>query len=100
MAENATLLEATAQKIEPVRKAARSAQRQHLEVFHALDNLSSTDDSLATRSHYFIHVRGLHSHLADIGYRDGIDTHHSRAKSDLARVLRIWSTPLFEEGVC
>ena len=68
-------------------------------MFHALDNLSSTDDSLATRSRYFIHVRGLHSHLADIGYRDGIDTRDSRAKSNLARVVRMWSM-LFEEVSC
>jgi len=59
--------------------------KQHLEVFHALDNLSSTDDSLATGNGYFIHVGGFYSYLADIGYCGGIDTHHSGAKSDLAR---------------
>ena len=76
--------------------------KQRLEVFHALDNLCSTHDSLATRNRYFIHVRGIYSHLADIGYRDGIDTHHSRAKSDLARVVRMWSIPflIYKEVLC
>ena len=67
--------------------------KQHLEVLHALDNLCSTDDSLAVRNCYFIHLGKICSHLADIGYRDGIDTRHSRAKSNLARVIRMWSTP-------
>ena len=60
--------------------------KQRLEVLHALDNLCSTVDSLAARNRYFIYVRGIYSHPADIGYRDGIDTHHSRVKSNLARV--------------
>ena len=76
--------------------------KQRLEVFYALDNLCSTDDSLATRNRYFIHVRGIYSHLADIGYRDGIDTHHSGAKSDLASVVRMWSLPflIYKEVLC
>jgi hypothetical protein len=56
------------------------------EVLHALDNLSPANDSLATRNGYFIHVRGIYPHLAGIGNRGGIDTHHSRPKSNLARV--------------
>ena len=69
-------------------------------MFHALDNLSSTDDSLATRDGQFIHVRRFYSHLADIGYRDRIDTHHSRAKTNLARVVRLSSIDFFEEVLC
>ena len=35
---------------------------------------------------------GLYSHLADIGSCHGIDTHHSRTKSNLARaVTTLWS---------
>ena len=63
--------------------------KRQLEVIHALDNLSSTDDSLATRNDYFIHVRRFYSRLAAIGYRGSTDTHHSRAKSNLARVVRM-----------
>ena len=68
--------------MEPIR-----LKQQHLEVFHALDNLCSADDSVATGNGYFVHVRGFYSHLADIGDCDGIDTRHSRAKSNLARAV-------------
>jgi len=83
--------------IEPTPDSAR--QYQHLEVFHALDNLCFTDDSLATRHGFVIHVGRLHPHPADIGHCDGIDTHYSRTKSDLARAVRMWSI-FFEEVSC
>ena len=76
--------------LSPVLAEENTAASEDPEVFHAVDNLSSTDDSLDTGNDYFIHVRWFYSRLAAIGYRGSTDTHYSGAKCNLARVVRVW----------
>jgi hypothetical protein len=59
----------------------------NLEVLNALDNRCAADDSVAARNGFLIHVGGLYPHSVDIGYRNGIDPHHSGTKSRLASAL-------------
>jgi hypothetical protein len=61
---------------------------------------SSTDDFWAIRNGDFIPARESYSYLADIGYRGGVDTHHSRAKSNLARDYECRSMQFCEEVLC
>jgi hypothetical protein len=74
------------------------ADKQIPEVPHALDDLSSTDDSVATGNGFVVHAGRLHSHPADTGDRDGVDSHHSRTKSSLGRALV--NVSMFEEVLC
>jgi lipid-binding SYLF domain-containing protein len=65
-----------------------------LEVFDALDNFCSADGSVATGNGFVLHPGGLHPHSADFGHRNGVDSHHSGAKSGIANVQ---SQNFFEE---
>jgi hypothetical protein len=53
-------------------------------VFHAFDNRSSADNSLAAGNGFVIYAGGLYPYPAGIGYHNGIDPHHSGTKSHLA----------------
>ena len=65
---------------------------------HALDNLCSADDSVATGNGFVIHAGRLYPHFADIGACNGFDTHHPGTKSNLAgAVKRMFS---FQEVLC
>src|SRR5262249_37422139 len=55
---------------------------------HALDNLCSADDSVATGNGFFIYVGRLYPHPADIRSSNGIDTHHPGTRSNLVRTVK------------
>ena len=48
-----------------------------------MDDFCFVDDHVATRNGYVIHPGRLYSHSADIGSRNGVDSHHPRTESNL-----------------